>query len=676
MPDPVGVVSDAPLPDAAVPLSSELRVRTTSEQRAAAPPTTFWFAFWLAVGLVGTKAVHIGAPDFSFDGIIAFFRDLMVTTNADILFACGVGVVGQVALVGTLRWPRVRRVVWGLLILYSVVCLIFAVVSVQVFAYLQSPLTYPLIYLAGDVKNMRSSVGDFVSGTLVMAIVAVPVAYLGIAWATHRFIQPRRTTAFRLGQGLGVLVLGLYVMIGRITYAGPWSDRNDRRIAENPHWTLITSTLAELMGGSTVRLEMEFPPEDVLDFQTIGERGGGNPSPIDWPHRPRNAIVLVLESTSAQYLNIYDGPYPGVTPRLVDEAQHSLIFDNFYSHVGLTANAVVAIALGIYPGMTWREYTFESPTLPGTTAAQALRPHGYRTAFVHNGDLDYTNQRGFLENRGFDVLWDYRNLDCGVPDLEFSWGVDDRCLVDGILNWIDQDRSRPFFTLAWTIQVHHPYTLLPTDVEKIDYFQGKIPPGDDYHLDLYLNVLHEMDRQIGRLFDGLRERGLADDTLVIIVGDHGEAFGDRHDTYGHGAKLYDENIQVPLVLWNPKLFTPGRRSSMVGAQIDLNPTVLDVLGVPASQTWQGRSLFDPSRPSRAYFYAARDDYLLAVREGRWKYIYNATLGRDQLYDLDRDPLEQVNVAGQHREVCERLRQRLAAWMKYEEDHIKRLHQTD
>jgi arylsulfatase A-like enzyme len=170
-----------------------------------------------------------------------------------------------------------------------------------------------------------------------------------------------------------------------------------------------------------------------------------------------------------------------------------------------------------------------------------------------------------------------------------------------------------------------------------------------------------VDEQLGRLFAFLRERKLADDTLVVVTGDHGEAFGDPHGAWGHGSRVYDECARVPMLVWNPKLFKKGERSRSVGGHVDINPTIADVLGVPPSPSWRGRSLFDPRRSGRAYFYAANDDYLLGVREGKWKYVYNATRGRDELFDMEADPDELKNVAREHPELCQRLRQRLAAW---------------
>jgi arylsulfatase A-like enzyme len=125
--------------------------------------------------------------------------------------------------------------------------------------------------------------------------------------------------------------------------------------------------------------------------------------------------------------------------------------------------------------------------------------------------------------------------------------------------------------------------------------------------------------------------------------------------------VYEENVHVPFLLWNPRLYPKPVRSAVVGSHVDVNPTLADLLGLPPSPSWHGRSLFDRLRPPRAYFYAANDDYLLGVREGEWKYIYNATEGRDELYNLKTDPAEGHNAAKQDAQRVRRLRQRLAAW---------------
>lgn len=627
-------------------------------------PFSFWLAIWLAVVLVGAKAVDLGFPED--DSVLTFGRDLAVAAHLDVVFALGVALVSR-GILRFRRTPVLDAVARALVLVFCLVSVAYAVLSVQIFTYLRSPVTYALIYLAGDLKNMQSSVDAFVTPRLIAALVTVPSAYAVVVWASLRREPRQRARAAGIGRAIGFVALAGYVLWAhRVTLQPSWIDRPDRLVAENPHWVIASSTLGELFGGSTVRIREPYPPEDLLDFRLVGERSDETAG-ARFLRPPRNVILLVLESTATRYLSLYGSRYP-TTPQLQREARHALVFDDFYCHFGLTSHSLAAITLSIYPGMTWREYTVDEPDLPGTTMAQILASRGYRTAFLHSGDLEYGGQRRFLSNRGFEEIVDFRGLDCGPR--QFSWGVEDRCLVDELLRWIDENRSRPFYALAWTIQAHHPYPTSPGQT-LIDFFRGDLPP-DDYDLGNYLNVLREVDRQVGRLIEGLRERGLAEDTLLAITGDHGEAFGDPHDTWGHGRRLYQENVNVPLILWNPRLFAEGLRSKTVGGHVDLNPTLADILGIPPSGSWQGWSLFDPGRPPRAYFYAADHDYMLGVREQNWKYIYDAKWGKETLFDLSHDATEQVNLAEQHPDRCRRLRKRLAAWLDHEQRHLERL----
>ena len=250
----------------------------------------------------------------------------------------------------------------------------------------------------------------------------------------------------------------------------------------------------------------------------------------------------------------------------------------------------------------------------------------------------------------------------GAPYM-FTWGCEDRYMIDGLIKWIDQDaaKNKPFFALTWTQQTHHPYPAAE-GATHIDFFAGGPLPEDDWDLGNYLNAIREADTQIGRLIDALTERGLAEDTLIVITGDHGEAFGSPHRTWGHGPRVWEENLHVPFVLWNPKLIAGGRKSDQIGGLCDLGATVCDVVGVTPAGDWQGRSLLDPPHPPRTYFSAANDGFLLGVRAGKWKYIYSATAGKEELYDLTLDAEEQRNVVGANRSVGVEMRKRISAWL--------------
>lgn len=633
---------------------------------AAAVPSAAWPTAFLAVGLALAKIVPWGLPEAGWGPLADYLTDLAVITHRDLLFALATGATFQLAHWLARRRPAVQRALRRVLLAWGAACVAYAAVSVYTFAYLRSPLTYPLLYLAGDLSSMRSSLGAVVDGWLLAGLVLGPLAYLAACWGAARLRPPAVGGRARWLAPAGLALLLLELGWAGVTHAGAWSDRADHLVAQSPHAAFLASCAQEALGLHARALDEPFAPQDLEEFELPVRRPAAGRRPL--PGRaPRNVILLVLETTGTRYLQVYGSRY-ATTPSLVAESRHLLAFDDFYSHVGLTANAMAAITLSLYPYMTWREYTVEYPRLPGRTLAQVLKAKGRRTGFFHTGDLEYVNQRGFLEGRGFDVIRDFRDL--GGQDRLSSWGGEDRQLVDGLLRWVDEARGQPFFAMGWTIQSHHPYEPSP-DRPLVDFFGKDLPP-DDYDLGRYLNTLLEVDRQLGRLFEGLRARKLADDTLVVITGDHGEAFGSPHPTWGHGAKLYDEGLKVPLLVWSPRLVRQGRHLRTIGSHVDLNPTVTDLLGLPADDSWHGRSMFDPGRPPRAYFYATNNDYLLGVREGDFKYVYNLTAGKEELYDLAADPDEQRNVAAQHPVKCQRLRQRVAAWRAHEAQHMAAL----
>lgn len=558
-------------------------------------------------GLVLPKAYYVcraDPPGLSLGGSASFLRQLAACSHADVAFAAALGL----AFAGALRlFPR--RAVFAAGAAAFAAAIAFAVANLEIIARLRTPLTYALIYLAGDPRLLRSSVAPFFTARVLAALLGAPALFLALAALTARRAAPRRSV---LAAAAGALAVFCAYGAAVVRESG-WREPEDRRIADSPHFTLLASIAAEIAGRPAVLLPPDFPPEDARDFEPPAAAAPDSRAPAG--PRPRNVIVLVMESTPAFYSSAYGSPYDA-TPNLAAEAAHALVFDAAYCHVGRTTNSLVAIALSTIPPITWKDLTQEYPHLAGASLAEPLAARGFRTAFMTSGDLEWGDERRFLAGRGFAEVLDHRDLAGG--NMLSSWGGEDRWLVDGMIRWLDRDRARPFCLVAWTDQTHQPYEPSPGQ-EEINFFRGRPPPGDEWSLGRYLNVLHETDRHLGRLFAALRERGLADDTLVVVTGDHGEAFGFPHDVYMHGFALYEENVRVPLLLWNPRLFAGGARSGTIVSHVDLAPTVLDLLGVAAPPGWQGRSAFAADRPPRAYFYAGKGEFLLGVREERWKY---------------------------------------------------------
>ena len=164
----------------------------------------------------------------------------------------------------------------------------------------------------------------------------------------------------------------------------------------------------------------------------------------------------------------------------------------------------------------------------------------------------------------------------------------------------------------------------------------------------------------------LEKAGAMENTLLFIFADHGEAFYQHEKNYNHPLCLYEENVHVPFLLYNKQIFKERAEYAGVSRHVDLLPTILDLLGLPPMKTAEGISLASPHDQQMSVMHTNYKDDLTAVRDGPWKYIVRTTDGREELYDLSKDPLEKTNVAAANAEVAATYRD-VAARMREHRD---------
>jgi lipoteichoic acid synthase len=223
--------------------------------------------------------------------------------------------------------------------------------------------------------------------------------------------------------------------------------------------------------------------------------------------------------------------------------------------------------------------------------------------------------------------------------------------VPAVMDWINEKPDAPFFAIIWTGMTHYPY-YTGDDVQTY---------VEDDDLNKYLNALRTGDQALGDLTKALEAAGHLDDTLIVVLGDHGEAFGE-HGTYSHASAIYEENLHIPLLFVNRKLFS-GQSSQIIAGTSDVAPTVLDLMGLPAPASWQGQSLFARGRPDGMLFFAPWNGFQIGFRDGSRKFMANAHTGKIEIYDLATDPDERINLAPLEPEAVAAAQVSLASWIR-------------
>lgn len=359
--------------------------------------------------------------------------------------------------------------------------------------------------------------------------------------------------------------------------------------------------------------------------------------------RRANVILITLDTTRADHIGAY-GYAAAQTPRIDALAREGVLFEHCITPTAYTMPSHSSIMTGLYPPAHGVRLNGDAALGDAqTTLAEKLSASGYRTgAFVGAFVLD--GRWGLRQ--GFDHYDDHFQLG---PDQRLDLAKVQRPaneVVDAGLKWLDEDRSRPFFAWMHFYDAHTPYE--PPEPFRAK-FSGKGPNA------MYDGEIAFADSQVGRVLDWLKEKGIADNTVVIVTADHGEGLG-SHGEGEHGYYIYDYAVRVPLIIRAPGI--AARRVANQVRTIDIFPTVIDLVSgrkpaiFGADSEKEPRHAYSESMATRLqYGWAA----LYSVRTKDFKYI---DAPRSELYDLRTDQGETKNVLDENRRVVIRLRDEL------------------
>ena len=382
---------------------------------------------------------------------------------------------------------------------------------------------------------------------------------------------------------------------------------------------------------------------------------GDQAPPSETGKRSPNIVLIAVDTLRADRLGLYGHSRP--TSKALDRlAGHAWVYDHAVSPAPWTTPSFAAILTGRSPGSLG--LTERPIPLPREveTLAEGLKNRGYATAGIVS-HLFVGRQYGF--DRGFD-FWDQRHA--GGHTYVSSAAVAD--LGTACLGSL-ASTGKPFFLFAHFFDPHYDFIAHPEhafgepyegplkvgndNFEQLRQLarRGMLSAADRRHLfDLYDSEIAYTDAHIGRLLRELERRGLYDDTVVVMVADHGEMLGERDGrAIGHTQYLYEELIRVPFLLKLPGAEPPHGRVPDVVGLVDLTPTLLMLAGAPGPAP--SRSLIPDGggRVARRQVFSQTRRWrrLDAIYEGSWKLIVDQSSGRRLLFDLSRDPLERKSL---------------------------------
>ncbi len=440
--------------------------------------------------------------------------------------------------------------------------------------------------------------------------------------------------------------------------------------AEDEQWHDATIPLDALAGrsgsielGTTAVRGRLPPPSDVYWTPPTIESPG--------PASGLNIILISIDTLRADHLGCY-GAGRDTSPNLDRLARDGVRFRQAIAPSSWTLPSHASMLTGLNPShheaVGYSLNTHLSDQYP--TLAELLWDSGYDTvAFTEGGFV--SPYLGFA--RGFERY--------DAPMLNTD-GLSQN--LEEAHRWLQQPHRRPFFLFFHTYAVHMPYAPPPPydtmfDPDYRGPFQKAFMPLDykPYaqldnldaptvrHLEaLYDGEIRHLDTRLGKLFDLLTSSELASRTCVIVTSDHGEEFKEHGNLFHHRAKLYEELIRVPLIVWCPGRPGGGRVIEQPASLVDIAPTVLDLVGAPTHEGFDGISLGPSVRgeghpPDRITVSEVdgsvehRQGHVVALRTPEHKFLSETWTAAPRLFDLRRDPHETQDVSGDQPDIVER-----------------------
>ncbi len=387
-----------------------------------------------------------------------------------------------------------------------------------------------------------------------------------------------------------------------------------------------------------------------------------------------NILIYLVDCLRPDHLPFF-GYEKDTAPHMTEFSRDCVLFENAYAQSSWTRPSVGALFTGLYP-FQHQAITLKSGLAAALqTLAEQLKNAGFYTIGISSnaGIKEFFNF-----NQGFDYFMYHSNLDGGLAETLNTYAVSHF-----------QAKQSPFFMYIHTMELHRPYNIkeefYPKDTGPPNIVVVEKRGEERYRVDLnhtlrmYDASIKQNDKAFGDLMAELKRLGLYEETLVILMSDHGEEFYE-HEGFAHGQTLYQEQVKHLFIVKLPQQLNAGRTIVDNVQEIDIFPTLLDLVGESIPTYLSGNSLktllFAPDStdaPVHNEIFLETGSNLdkKAIVYGKWKLIHTGLEWTDdireyELYNLDTDPGERTDLIGRGPIITQYLRNRLFNWVTAQE----------
>ena len=402
-------------------------------------------------------------------------------------------------------------------------------------------------------------------------------------------------------------------------------------------------------------------------------------------------ILIVVDTLRADHLGCY-GYFRDTSPNIDKLAFEGVRFSDSHSTAIATGPGFTSIITGLYPihhGCYVTPYNL--PNLVEfddtiRTFPELIWQRGEYTTCAFDNLMSFLTPMKYMA-RGFEYYINVtRSLKRRPADVT-GGEINER-----LLRWIKEHANEDFFLFVHYWEPHTPYNQpeeyrhifhhIPKDLSDLEIKRAKagysyVPgwgkvgelweeeKGDPpMSIDLYDGEIRYLDALIGEVVSNLKECGIMRSAVIILTADHGEQLGQHDGHYGHGG-IHEAVTHVPLIIWGPKFIPSGKVINGFAQQMDIAPTILELIGVEELPPLDGESLLPVIRGEKKARTSTilEDEEQRAYLEGKWKYIRDYYVHKEALYNIESDPCEVVNLIDREKEIAQRMRASLDNWVR-------------